>query len=435
MGLLLLAAVLLPFYLVGLGIYRLYFHPLAGVPGPKFAALTQWYESYFELFHKGLGGQYTFRIRQLHEEYGPIVRISPGEVHIDDPDFYSNIYTYKRGLDKPASLQWRFGAPSALFSTPRHDVHKMRRAAQDPFFSKRRIAQLAPQIQSKADKMCSRLARDFVGGDSGKKPVSLDNMFASYIADVTTQYSFDRDFDWLGHKDFESPFLKVIRGFKDIAHPCTQFPSLARVMTAVMKLMIKLAPPSMSLVLEFQEDMRKMVIGAQEDLKSREKGDLAGDETTDKTIVHGILKSGLPEEELDLDLLKDHAVSLIGAGIASAQWTLTVAFFHIIADRQVYETLRKELDEAIPDPNDPPSLEGVLEKLPYLMACVEEGKSTFLTSGRDTDKDSRAPCLWTDDSLAAHLSRSHHIRLIHASCRHAHLTRHLAHASQRDALP
>lgn len=359
---------LLPAYLVGLAIYRLYFHPLSSIPGPKLAAATQWYESYFELVHKGLGGQYTFHIRELHARYGPIVRISPHEVHIDDPSFYGTIYTSRRGLDKPESLQWRFGAPSALFSTPRHDVHRMRRAAQDPFFSKRRIAQLAPQIQQKADKMCLRLEKDFM---RAKRAVSLDNMFASYIADVTTQYSFDRDFDWLGDPDFDNPFLGVIRGFKDIGHPCTQFPLMARVMTTVMKLMIRLAPPSMSLVLGFQDDMRKMVIGAQQDLKDREK--LSGDETTDKTIVHGILRSDLPPEELELDLLKDHAVSLIGAGIASAQWTLTVAMYHIIADRTVYDTLRRELEDAMPDAQIAPL--GDLEKLPYLMACVEEGKS------------------------------------------------------------
>ena len=28
------------------------------------------------------------KIRELHKQYGPIVRISPMEVHISDPDFY-----------------------------------------------------------------------------------------------------------------------------------------------------------------------------------------------------------------------------------------------------------------------------------------------------------------------------------------------------------
>jgi hypothetical protein len=134
-------------YLAAFVIYRLYFHPLAKVPGPVLAAATGWYESYFELFHRGLGGQFTFHIKELHEKYGPIVRINPWEVHIDDPDFFSVLYTNKKGHDKPDYLKWRFGSPSALFSTPEHHMHKMRRSVQDPFFAKARIINFAPVIQ------------------------------------------------------------------------------------------------------------------------------------------------------------------------------------------------------------------------------------------------------------------------------------------------
>ena len=60
---------LLFLYSVGLAVYRLYFHPLAKFPGPKLAALTLWYEAYYDLWKRG---NYTFKIAELHKEYGKI---------------------------------------------------------------------------------------------------------------------------------------------------------------------------------------------------------------------------------------------------------------------------------------------------------------------------------------------------------------------------
>ena len=70
-------------------IYRLYLSPIASFPGPKFAALTLWYEFYFDVIKHG---RYSWKIAELHKQYGPIVRINPYELHIIDPDFYDELY-------------------------------------------------------------------------------------------------------------------------------------------------------------------------------------------------------------------------------------------------------------------------------------------------------------------------------------------------------
>ncbi len=48
-------------------IYRLYLHPLAPIPGPKLAALTYWYEIYFNIVKPGM---FIWEIKRLHEIYG-----------------------------------------------------------------------------------------------------------------------------------------------------------------------------------------------------------------------------------------------------------------------------------------------------------------------------------------------------------------------------
>lgn len=54
-------------YLLALAFHRLYLNPLARFPGPKLAALSRWYEFYYEVV---LRGQFTFHIQELHENYG-----------------------------------------------------------------------------------------------------------------------------------------------------------------------------------------------------------------------------------------------------------------------------------------------------------------------------------------------------------------------------
>lgn len=54
-------------YLLARAVYRLYLHPLAKFPGPKTAAVTTWYEAYYEIV---LRGQYYKQISKLHDQYG-----------------------------------------------------------------------------------------------------------------------------------------------------------------------------------------------------------------------------------------------------------------------------------------------------------------------------------------------------------------------------
>lgn len=90
------------------------------------------------------------------------------------------------------------------------------------------------------------------------------------------------------------------------------------------------------------------------------------------TVFLQLLQSELPPEELSQDRLQDEAVSIIGAGFETTRWTLTVAFFFILANPAIYQRLRQELTDAMPNPDRILSWPE-LQALPYLSACIEEG--------------------------------------------------------------
>lgn len=55
--------------LITVVVYRLYFSPLAEFPGPRLAALTLWYEFYYDVVKRG---RYTWKIMEMHAQYGEL---------------------------------------------------------------------------------------------------------------------------------------------------------------------------------------------------------------------------------------------------------------------------------------------------------------------------------------------------------------------------
>ena len=54
-------------------VYRLHLSPISRFPGPKLAALTFWYEFWFDVVKKG---RYTWEIQKMHARYGMITRLT-----------------------------------------------------------------------------------------------------------------------------------------------------------------------------------------------------------------------------------------------------------------------------------------------------------------------------------------------------------------------
>ena len=80
---------------------------------------------------------------------GPIVRITPREVHVCDPAFYDEIYaSSKRRRDKDPSNVRMFGVRVAMAATVPHDLHRFRRSILEGFFSRRSVMSLSSLVMS-----------------------------------------------------------------------------------------------------------------------------------------------------------------------------------------------------------------------------------------------------------------------------------------------
>lgn len=75
-------------------LYQRFFSPLAKVKGPFWASLSPAWK--LLQFTKG---NFHEKIAELHDEYGPIVRIAPNEVIISDKSAIREIYSTTQGRD------------------------------------------------------------------------------------------------------------------------------------------------------------------------------------------------------------------------------------------------------------------------------------------------------------------------------------------------
>lgn len=231
-------------YVVVQGVLRLFVSPLSHIPGPKLAALAYLYEMYFDLFAAN-GGQFCFQIKKLHQIYGPVVRINPNEVHIDDPEFYGRLYATGKPYDKLEGLQYRFNIPGATFSTPRKDLHAKRRSAIEPFFSKRKVSQFSTTIQATLQQMLSRLNSKH----NDSSPLELNKLWAALTADIIFSYSFGFSKEYIMKPDFEAPFLQVMDDMASFSAWTTHFPLLVRVVDQFpVQLVQSLFPPFASVI-------------------------------------------------------------------------------------------------------------------------------------------------------------------------------------------
>ncbi|KAJ8130051.1 hypothetical protein O1611_g3581 [Lasiodiplodia mahajangana] len=324
-------------YATSLIIYRLYFSPIAQIPGSKLAAATAWYETYFDVVQ---GGQFVFKIEQWHQKYGPIIRINPWEVHISDPDYYDIMYATRSKHSKFEPWTKRMGLNGSTFETVSHSEHTRRRQAVAPFFTRQRVLDYLPYIQKCVDTLCEHIEREY---SHRKKPLILENAYSALTSEVIVYYSFALSYNFLDLPDFKSPFNDAARKVALGVHAGGHFPWLLWLQKSMPLSWIGFLNPDLKHVLEFHEELRSRI---RRILAAREAG-TSYEPSVYPTVFSDLLDSNLRPEEKTVDLFFAEA--------------------GVIIDR-----LQKELREAIPDPISAPPPLAELEKLPYLYGVVQE---------------------------------------------------------------
>ncbi|KAH8723051.1 cytochrome P450 [Phaeosphaeriaceae sp. PMI808] len=330
-------------YLVGLGVWRLHLHPLAKFPGPRLAALTLWYECYWDVVK---GGQYFREIERLHSIYGPIVRISPEELHVKDPEWFNELYPV--GNRKRDKYVWFLseGTNATSSATVRHDVHRQRRSALAPSFSKQSVMAIEetlirPNIAAMLERLDEYAQSETV--------VVLGTVFSSLTVDTLVQMWFGAESGQTYRWGFFPKWTEVIQPLLTGSHFLRHFPFAFALFGLIPKSYLE-KMDGISFIFNLQ----------------------------------AIVEECHPPSERSLTRLSDEGFSFLMASTESTAQSLSALFFHLADNPKVLAELRAQLNRLSPEENGDDVISwSALESLTYMRYIVcESMRVTATVTGR-----------------------------------------------------
>ncbi|TRX94663.1 hypothetical protein FHL15_004435 [Xylaria flabelliformis] len=366
-----------------LAIYRLYLSPLAPFPGPILARVTHWYEFYYNVVHTG---KYYEKIRELHDKYGPVVRVTPEEIHIMESSAYRDIFV--SGAVRKTNSYPRFSNGTGFEGLDMtaisicHDAHRRLRVPIYKLFVRSSILRIESRISERVAKLCDRLSYYRGTGEV----VNLTNALSSLTTDIISSVIFEEPSDYLGDPNFNSEWYETLKwGTRSVF----LFKHLPWVISILGKPLLRSLITRITRWTVWDEKARR-------DLLLIRKRPSDASKTREKTtVLDYLVHSDLVESEFGNGGFPRLAQLIQQAGAHNVSHTIGTIIAYLLMDPKKLEPLRKELEVIWSEHHNkstaPTWLE--LEKAPYLSAVVNEGLRMAIGSMN------RSPRVFPDDDV------------------------------------
>jgi hypothetical protein len=192
--------------------------------------------------------QFSLYDKQLMKFLGPIIRISPNELHIDEPDYYEKLYSQHEPRDKSEYYLNQFQLPGSSFGTADHRHHRKRRGALNPFLSKQSVGRVQPMLTYMIDKLCNRIEEFRKSG----QPMPIRLVYSCLATDIVTLIILNHNPNLLDSPDFSPVWVETVKAIAAAGHTMKQFPWIFSIIRALPPSFVGAMNPGMLLLLESQ---------------------------------------------------------------------------------------------------------------------------------------------------------------------------------------
>ncbi|KAI0533870.1 cytochrome P450 [Xylaria digitata] len=334
-------------------IRRLLFDPLVKVPGPWY---TKWTNAVLKL--RSIKGDGPIYVGQLHEKYGPVVRVGPTEVDVTDIAAAKKIHRVKADFVKTDFYLGIGYRKENIVSTQDLNFHRRHRKLLSQPISENSLKAMEPQIEEKV-----RLTIEKMGEEMKiRKAVDIYKWWMFMTTDIIGQLTFGESFHAIENGKADT-YIKDFRRAGIIS-------SIGSQLTTLMPIIYHLPLPGFEGSLKMVDDRLKATASAKLQ-RLREEMENKDEERPllFSKLVRGVEIDG--ESMTEAELLND-AETYIIAGSDTTSNTLTYVTWALCKQPELRDQLVKELETL------PVNFTGEsLKSLPFLNQCITEGLRRF----------------------------------------------------------
>ncbi|KAM5343822.1 hypothetical protein ACJ41O_012359 [Fusarium nematophilum] len=350
-------------YFIKISICRLYFHPLSKYPGPLLNRISP-----FPLSYHLIRGRLPFYVKQLHDVYGPVVRITPTELYFNSEKSWKDIYGSRPGHQNfhkdPIHVGSIQAVPGAVTITMADDMdHARQRRALSHAFSTKALLEQECLIKTYID-----IFRDKM------------NEFASSgrVCNIADWFSYTT-FDIIGHLSLGEPFgcltSSDLRFWVSVISESIKAGAIEQASRRLgttggftQKLLLKAFATT-----KLRDQRRKHLEYSREKILKRIN---QGGSNPHRDFLHYLMNQKDKENLNQEEIIVNGALFII-AGSETTGSFMTGLFNHLLRpeNREVLDRLTREIRGAFQRDKDI-SYER-LAKLPWLTAVLEEGLRIF----------------------------------------------------------
>jgi cytochrome P450 len=301
-------------------------------------------------------GYLPFRVKTLHDEFGPFVRVSSNELSINDTRAWKDICSRRDMLRPP---QWGARPPGVeahnVISAPAADHARFRKALM-PAYSEKSTQGYEPVVRSYFDKLIDRLdALILEGGASATVDIVEWTNFATF--DIIGELAWSKSYGCLdtgtGHA-----FMAVLQHFQAalIGASIAYYPWLNSFVARI--------TPKSAL-----QQLNNVFQDGHERLQARLRSGQVEHSDLISHIAEYNSRSDLSEKLSDGEI-EQNVLAIIVGGSETLTTTISAALHHLLADLPRLSRLTDEIRSSFASETEISAK--TASKLPYLNAVINE---------------------------------------------------------------